>query len=198
MGSLLEYHYHMFEILGETAACIVWMLIATSILMGLFIAIISIVKRNFSSSPICHIVYGILTLFLLVQSFQLVESIYAINCLGKIEISAQPLRKGVWDENFIVSLFDVGKRSLEHFSIINKYIDHYHLSLSDFSDPQIVIDTVKDKLYQFVGKQIAWIVGGMVISYAVIFFFVTDDSYSKARTVTPRKERERVNHRYRK
>ena len=188
----------MFAILGETAACIVWMLIVSSVLMGIFIAVVSITKRNFLSSSICYVVYGILTLFLFVQSFQLVESVYAISCMDDIEISTQPLKTGVWDEDFFVSLLDVGKRSLEHFSTINKYIDHYNISLSDFANPQMVIDTVKDKLQRFVGKQILWIVGGMIVSYAIIFFFVVDDSHSNTRTVTPRRERERVNRRYRR
>ena len=118
--------------------------------------------------------------------------------MDDIEISAQPLKTGVWDEDFFMSLLDVGKRSLEHFSTINKYIDHYNISLSDFANPQMVIDTVKDKLYHFVGKQIAWIVGGMVVSYVVIFFFVIDDNYSNAHTVTPRRERGSVNRRYRR
>ena len=188
----------MFTIFNETIACIVWMMIITSILMGLFIVLVSVTKRNFFSSPICYVVYSILTLFLFVQSYQLVEVIYAISCLNDIEVSAQPLTTGIWDENFFTSLFSVGKQSLEHFATIDKYIDHYNISLSDFSSPQYVIDTIKDKLFQFVGKQVAWIIGGMVVSYIVVLIFVRDDSYSYSNSISQRRNRERINRRNRR
>ena len=187
----------MFTIFSETVACIIWMLIITFILIGLFIILVSVVKRNFLSSTICYIVYCILILFLLVQSYQLVEVIYAISCLKNIEISAQPLATGNFDENFFTSLFSVGKQSLEHFATIDKYIDHYNISISDFASPQYVIETIKDKLYHFAGKQIAWIIGGMAISYVVILIFVMDDSYSNVHSMPQRRDRERINRRRR-
>lgn len=188
----------MFTILGETVASIIWMLIVTFILMGLFIAAVAAVKRNYLSSIICYVVYGILTVFLLVQSYQLVGVIYATCCLNDIEVSAQPLTTGEWNEDILASLYDVGKQSLKYYATIEKYIDNYDISLDDLASPQMVIDSLKDKLYQFIGGQIAWILGGMAASYLIIFFFVKDDSYSNVRSTTPRRERERINRRYRR
>lgn len=188
----------MFTIFGENVASIIWMLIVTFILVGIFIAIVATIKRNFLSSVICYVVYSVLSLFLLVQSYQLVGAVYATSCLNEIEVSAQPLTNGEWNENFFTSLFDVGKQSLEHYETIDKYIDHYDISLDDFASPQLVIDKIKNKLHQFIAKQIIWILCGMVVSFLIILIFVKDDSNSNNHISTPRRDRERINRRYRR
>lgn len=188
----------MFTIFGETVANIIWMLIVTFILMGIFIVIVAVIKRNFLSSGICYVVYSVLSLFLLVQSYQLVGAIYATSCLNDIEVSAQPLTTREWNESFFVSLFDVGQQSLEHYEAIDKYIDHYDISLDDFASPQLVIDKIKNKLHQFIGKQVIWILCGMVVSFLITLIFVKDDSYSSNHMSTPRRDRERINRRYRR